>query len=66
MSKIDIFRRHLEKGGLKSRFFSSALKKGGLYHRAYPSPSHNEYQLLVEQTLPEHAHFYTLTSAGPK
>ena len=38
-----------KRGGLKSIFFSGTylvsqcLEKGGLYHRAYPSPSHNEY-----------------------
>ena len=36
---------------LKLIFFPSALKKGGLYRGAYPSPSHNEYPTRVQQPM---------------
>ena len=57
--KLMFFLKYLKKVGLKSIFFSGTLKKGnlksillpsvlkkvGLYHGAYPSPSHNQYTL---------------------
>ena len=43
-------------------FFPSALKKGGLYRRAYPSPSHNKYKVTADWAV-YHWYIFVMTIA---